>query len=190
MPTELDEIDLIAVNALLGEMSQEAESVVRLGSAERPNTTRTAFMRYVGQGHEIETVLPATLTDADLLSLRTAFEAEYRRQFSRPVPGMRIEILNWAVRVSTPDAPPAHVPPAQQVRAAIPIGHKTIFCDHANAEATAAVYDRLAMAPGETLTGPALIIEPQTTTADRLRPTRRARNARVGAERPRSRSPG
>ena len=66
-------------------------------------------MRYNGQGHEIEITLPDRhLTADDIAPLTTAFEEEYRKQFSRPVPGMQIEILNWAVRVATSWTAPCH----------------------------------------------------------------------------------
>ena len=71
-------------------------------------------MRYHGQGHEIEIPLPdRPLTDGDTATLRAAFEAEYARQFSRSVPGMVIEILNWSVRLGTGvSVPPALPTPA------------------------------------------------------------------------------
>jgi N-methylhydantoinase A len=51
---------------------REATAIARLGQPDRPLTERrTAFMRYHGQGHEIEIPLPARdLTDADLPALR------------------------------------------------------------------------------------------------------------------------
>ena len=51
--------DVTAVNDLLDDMRQEAEAVVAKGSFGAPDgETRTAFMRYVGQGHEIPVPLP------------------------------------------------------------------------------------------------------------------------------------
>ena len=55
------------------------------------------------------------LAPDDIPALRLRFEEEYSRQFNRAVPGMTIEILNWAVTVlsssppfsRTPDAPSA-----------------------------------------------------------------------------------
>ena len=84
-------------------MINDAESVVRAGVPDGPLTRRrVGFMRYHGQGHEIEVALPnRALTQADIPALRNAFEVEYSRQFSRAVPGMTIEILNWAVEVSS-----------------------------------------------------------------------------------------
>jgi N-methylhydantoinase A len=126
---------------------------------------RTAFMRYHGQGHEIEIPLPARdLTDTDLPTLRDAFEAEYTRQFSRPVPDMVIEVLNWGVSVASPPQSPDPVPATVAHRAAPAVGQRHITCDLTGAPVQAAVHDRALLSPGDTITGPALIVEPQTTT--------------------------
>jgi len=162
----LSSLDLAAVNALLQEMAAEALEVVRQGAPDAPVTTlRSAFMRYHGQGHEIEIALPeAALHAGDLPALIAGFEAEYSRQFSRPVPGMEIEVLNWAVRVSTlPPAPgaPPELPEGQGSPQARTV---PIFCDVAQGPRDAAVIDRAGLSPGQQVSGPALITEPQTTT--------------------------
>jgi len=162
----LDALGLAAVNAMFAALEAEAEDVVRLGSAT-PDLVRarTAFMRYVGQGHEIEIALPAAaLATADLPALRLAFETGYRRQFSRPVPGMAIEILNWAVRVATPERPAPRTAPAIAAWPARPMGTRTIHCDVTGRPVAASVFDRAGLAAGDTVTGPALIVEQQTTT--------------------------
>ncbi|MEM8758727.1 MAG: hydantoinase/oxoprolinase family protein [Pseudomonadota bacterium] len=157
-------LDLDGVAALLEEMSEEARAVVRQGAPDGALTvSRTAFLRYRGQGHEIEVALPdRPLAEADLPAIVHAFERAYSAQFSRPVPGMGVEVLNWAVRVSTPDAeaqappPPAPVPCVAKTRG--------LRCDVTGADVTAALVRRDALAPGDALDGPALIVEPQTTT--------------------------
>ena len=164
--TLLDEMDLFAINALYERMCAEAIEIVRKGdAAAETRTRRTAFMRYKGQGHEIEIDLPdRSLRTEDIPELTTAFEAAYSRQFSRPVPGMQIEILNWAVRTATqPDAPkPAGAPPEA---AEFPIAEtRPIRCDVADSMVEAALVRRESLAPGSWLDGPALIVEPQTTT--------------------------
>ena len=53
--------DVAAVNDLLDDMRVEAEAAVAKGSFGAPVVeTRTAYMRYVGQGHEIPVPLPNT----------------------------------------------------------------------------------------------------------------------------------
>ena len=95
--------DVNAVNALLAEMSAEASRVVAEGSFGAPTAEhRIAFMRYVGQGHEINVALPARpLTVQDVAEIRAAYDAEYTRFYDRPVPGSDVEILSFAVTVAT-----------------------------------------------------------------------------------------
>src|ERR1700751_642798 len=85
-------------------MGAEAEPIVRRGAGDAPLTeTRSAFMRYRGQGHEIAVPLPArTYRTDDAALLRDAFETEYRRLYSRIIPGVEIEALSWVLLISAP----------------------------------------------------------------------------------------
>ncbi|KIC38877.1 hydantoinase/oxoprolinase family protein [Leisingera sp. ANG-M7] len=162
----LEDMDLDGINALFVQMIDEARSVVAQGASDAETLVqRTAFMRYSGQGHEIEIALPdRNLTGEDLGPLTAAFEAEYAKQFSRPVPGMKIEILNWAVRVATPDAKVPPVPEVPELRTIAPAAHRPIICDVDGREKQAAFVPRASLKPGDRILGPALITEPQTST--------------------------
>ncbi|MDH3668730.1 MAG: hydantoinase/oxoprolinase family protein [Paracoccaceae bacterium] len=162
----LDDLDVEGINGLLQAMVAEATNVVRAGAPEGDLwITRTAFMRYRGQGHEIEIALPdRDLNAHDKLDLVQRFEAAYRAQFARSVPGMTIEILNWAVSVSSATAAPVGIPSIQAVRQAKPLGQRQCHCDRTGVLVEMAVYQRDALRPGDRLAGPALIAEPQTTT--------------------------
>ena len=85
-------LDIAAVNALLDSMTAEAHSVVDAGSFGAPvHAKRTAFMRYVGQGHEIAVPLPeTTLPAGHAARLRAEFDAEYARFYDRPRPLARM----------------------------------------------------------------------------------------------------
>ncbi|MEM1384682.1 MAG: hydantoinase/oxoprolinase family protein [Pseudomonadota bacterium] len=164
--TTLDRFDCDGINALFDAMLTEATAVVRAGApGEARQTRRMAFMRYRGQGHEIEIDLPdRPLQSADTDHLTASFEAAYRTLFQRSVPGMVIEILNWGVSVSTRPAPTDPLPAPSGERQATPQGTRQIACDETGALLEAAVYSRAMLAPGAALSGPALITEPQTTT--------------------------
>src|SRR5262249_12922107 len=92
-----------AANAIIAEMRAEALSVVRAGVGDEALIEpRTAFMRYIGQGHEIVVPLPERALDqADAALLRESFEREYRALFSRIIPHAPIEILTWSLTVTT-----------------------------------------------------------------------------------------
>ncbi len=162
----LDNLDVAHINRFLAAMQAEAEQVVRAGAPDsETEVRRIAFMRYHGQGHEIEIPLAdGELTEAHIAGLRAAFEAEYARLFSRSVPGMTIEILNWAVAVSTPRAGVERIKKAKSGAGVERTGQRTILCDVTGEHCEATVYLREELTPGAAIAGPALIIEPQTTT--------------------------
>ena len=99
----LAEFDPRAANALLGEMQAEARAVVLAGAGADAELeeTRHAYMRYVGQGHEIVVPLASrTLADADRETLAAAFDTEYARLFSRTLPDQEREVLSWTLTVT------------------------------------------------------------------------------------------
>ena len=160
----LSDFDVAAANRLLSSMAAEALAVVEAGRFGAPvRTIRTAFMRYVGQGHEVPVRLPdGPLGAAEADSIRAAFDAEYARFYDRPVPGSDVEVMSYAVSVATepatvsdppPPVRPAAAPRAQSVR------------DPVSGEiALWPVHDRAALPPGNTLHGPAIIAENETST--------------------------
>ncbi len=158
--------DIDAVNALLDDMAEEAKRVVAQGSfGAEVRETRIAYMRYVGQGHEIAVALPARrLTAADVPAIRAAYDDEYTRFYNRPVPGSDVEVLSYAVNVATvaDDAPPA--PPDAVAHTARPVRTQTVR-DTASGEAAEwDVFERTALTPGAALHGPAIIAEDETST--------------------------
>jgi N-methylhydantoinase A len=162
--------DVAAVNTLLADMEAEAEAVVAQGSFGAPVTQhRIAYMRYVGQGHEIPVPLPARpLGEEDVPEIRAAYDDEYTRFYDRPVPGSDVEIMSYAVVVATT---PANDP-------AMPIaGDDAIFAPDATPSrsqlvrdtttgevAPWSIYDRAALTPGVNIPGPAIIAEDETST--------------------------
>ena len=158
--------DVAAVNALLSAMSEEAGAVVALGAEGRAvEEHRLAYMRYVGQGHEIAVPIPArSLAEADVAAIRATYEGLYVEFYDRPVPGSDVEILSFAVTVATLPDPVAPAPPLPQGVAAKPARTQAVRDTATGMVAEWAVYDRSALAPGATLAGPAIIAEDETST--------------------------
>jgi N-methylhydantoinase A len=158
--------DLAAVNALLAAMQAEAEAVVAQGAFGRPTRqTRTGFMRYVGQGHEIPVPIPARpLAEADVAAIRAAYDEAYARFYDRPVPGSDVEILSFAVVVATEPEPVEAAPAVEPLDGARPIRHQRIRDTATGVVADVPIYDRLALPPGVMLRGPAVIAEDETST--------------------------
>ena len=162
----LKRLDVAPINQLFSEMAEEAVAIVRQGAGDQPVFThRSAFMRYHGQGHEIEITLPdRSLADDDLDDLISAFEDEYRRQFSRPVPGMEIEILNWGLKAATRPAELTADTTQPNLREVEPNASREIICDIDGTRKNAAFFYRDTLTPGDHIHGPALITEAQTST--------------------------
>lgn len=165
--TTLTNFDSDCINTLLAEMAQEADAVVRAGAPDQTPTHRcVAFMRYHGQGHEIEVPLPSrALKPEDSINLRAAFEREYSAQYNRTVPGMTVEILNWGLTASS--TAPSLKPQATcyaSTRILTASENSTIICDRDGTSCKAEIFHRDSLQSGDRIRGPALIIEPQTTT--------------------------
>lgn len=162
----LDRFDYDLVNAMLTETADLARAVVEQASFGRPlSESRTVFMRYTGQGHEIAVpVASGKLGGEEIASLKRAFEAEYTRQYSRIVPGMSIEALTWTVKIAAEMADEAkvdtHLKPV--VNRSGPV--RSVF-DHTDGMFhDTAVVLRHELEPGTRIPGPALIVEDETTT--------------------------
>ncbi|MEP1208564.1 MAG: hydantoinase/oxoprolinase family protein [Rhizobiaceae bacterium] len=159
-------LDMDGLNQFFDDLINDATQTVRLAAPHGElQINKSAFMRYHGQGHEIEIDLPlGDLQELDRQRLVRAFEAEYSRQFSRAVPGMEIEILNWSVTVSTLNRQLEKTVHQTETKLAESAEFRSIICDVTGGEIEAKVISRGDLEPGDFVSGPALIIEPQTTT--------------------------
>ncbi|HEX5509003.1 MAG TPA: hydantoinase/oxoprolinase family protein [Pseudolabrys sp.] len=162
----LDAFDSRAATALLAEMSAEAHVLVEPGARGAPVAEkRRAYMRYVGQGHEIAVTLPSRdLAAEDKATLRGAFEREYTALFARTIPGATIEVLTWSVTVSTALPAFERVQPMTMKVATKPSGTRAFFDGRANATVDVALYRRADIEPGAIVVGPAIIAEDETST--------------------------
>ena len=162
----LDNFDAAGASALLAAMSRDARALVEPGARGAPTTERRlAYMRYVGQGHEITVPLPLRdLTADDATALRETFEREYSVLFRRPIPGAAIEALSWSVLVSTKAQRPQPAPPVAARRPPSADGTRAFFDGRANARIDVPLYRRERMEPGARVVGPAIIAEDETST--------------------------
>ncbi len=162
--------DVAAVNALLADMVAEALAVVEQGSFNAKLAhSRVAYMRYVGQGHEIPVPLPPRpLNEHDVPAIRAAYDTEYIRFYDRPVPGSDVEIMSYAVVVAAVprDEPGVPVAGDEALFAPDAVPARTqLVCNTTTGEVSPwSVYDRMALAPGVQIAGPAIIAEDETST--------------------------
>ena len=129
-------------------------------------------MRYHGQGHEIEVTLPAT---DDFAALRTTlgvlFERRYAEVFSDTFLEEPLEIMNWKVEATGPEtwaaqgyaiAGKADGDAGASVEAGRK-GGRHAYIPEVGAYVATSVYDRMKLAPGAEVRGPAVIEEREST---------------------------
>ena len=172
----LDQADWPGINRLFAVMEAEGRAVLReAGIADADMTfRRTAEMRYVGQGHEVEGPVPSgPLGPESLAALTSGFEDAYRALYHRTPMGVPIEALNWRLVVSGPEAGvriSSSVSGGASTRgdAALQVPQpkraRNAYFPEAGGYVDTPVYDRYALTPGMAFAGPAIIEERESTT--------------------------
>jgi N-methylhydantoinase A len=162
----LSSFDAGAVNTLLDQCAATATDVVRRATPDGDLTVRRVVdVRYIGQGHELQLMLPdGTLEAEDAIRLRSHFEQLYGSIYGVTMPDQDIEFVTWSVTVSGPSEAPLPAKPVQKRAAPAPRARRDVYEPALGRMAAFAVYQRDDLTPGDELTGPALIEEGQTTT--------------------------
>ncbi len=160
------------ISTLLKELEDEARGFVRrCDESANILSEFKVYMRYSGQGWEIPVMLTQEqANNPQMETFKQLFETDYRSLFGRVVDGMDIEITVWAVNATTPlmavervaelsaQGSAGKIPPAAR------IDSKRIMFDPAAGKAQeAAVVLRAEMQGGQVVSGPAAIIEDETT---------------------------
>ncbi|MCY4144080.1 MAG: hydantoinase/oxoprolinase family protein [Gammaproteobacteria bacterium] len=88
------------VDEVISAMREEASGVVSGATHQHDFTERgSAFMRYVGQGHEVSVTFdPSSVDEQELLD---SFEKTYTSLYGRTIPNAEIEVISWTLNVST-----------------------------------------------------------------------------------------
>ncbi|MFT7527289.1 MAG: N-methylhydantoinase A [Arenicella sp.] len=153
------------ITTLLSELDREATKVVRScdESAEIVCEYKV-YMRYSGQGWEI----PVSLTQDQAINPDAAtylhlFEADYANLFGRTVGGMDVEITVWSVNATTKVDAELEIELIQGQGEAAVENRRTLFEAALGRPVDASVVSRAAMQDGQTITGPSVITEDETT---------------------------
>ncbi|MDE2975406.1 MAG: hydantoinase B/oxoprolinase family protein [Gemmatimonadota bacterium] len=191
----LSRFDPGVVREVLAGMRAEAAVVVAEGAPGARTTERArAYMRYVGQGHEIGVELPREVAGGGgggepaagseaAAALGGAFDRAYRAVYGRTIPGLDAEVLSWTLVVSAParaaeesgasapaggpggagESAPACAPAFRAPRPP-PAAWTELFEGGGEGLVRAAVHLRHDLDAGDSVDGPALVAEEQTTT--------------------------
>lgn len=164
----LDRIDTTLAGSLLDALAEQVRGVVRRAAPDEPiSLKRQVYMRYAGQGHEIAIDLPPGPFDADAVrTLGQHFAQRYAQIYGRSLPHVPAETVSWSVaaQAGTRRAIAADVIDAAGRQPATPSGQRTLYDFEAARWRDVPVYEREALATGQIVAGPALIVEDETTT--------------------------
>jgi N-methylhydantoinase A len=172
-PHRLASADWAQVNRLFEEMESEGRRIVLgAGVAEEDIfVRRSAEMRYLGQGHEVDVSIPlGPLGPHSVETITASFEAVYRLLYSRTPQGVPLEALTWCAVVSGPAPNTLGQPTAERGSVEAMSGHpqmkgsRKAYFPEASGYIDTPVYDRDALGPGSRFTGPAIIEERESTT--------------------------
>ena len=176
----LPDFDAGAAQALFSELETEASGFVR--SCDAGTEIRAGhklYMRYAGQGWEIPVPLtPEQAATPAAEMLQKLFEENYIALFGRAVEGPVIEITVWAVNATTPPGTVDPVSPPQETGVALSTGLRVLFDPALGQSVEGAVVPRESLSTGQVVSGPAVIVEDETTVI--LPSSRRAIRASDG----------
>ena len=158
--------DADAANEVLAAMQAEALEVVRRGAPGADTVEkRTAFMRYLGQGHEVAVELPARdWKSDDATFIRRAFEAAYEKTYGRIIANLDLELVSWVVEVSAVIDTPAPAGAVHEKPAPAPYASRRLLDAGTGQYVEAPAYRRHDLQPGSRVSGPAIIVEDDTST--------------------------
>jgi N-methylhydantoinase A len=164
----LRDLDFAHLNTIFAEMEARGRTLLRQAGVpeEAMTVTRSADMRYLHQGFEINIPVPdGQLRAADIPLLQANFDQEYARMYKRLNANVDVEALNWRVIVSGP-RPTIQLAPAAGLQ--VPVvatrkGERPAYFPETSGYLDCPVYDRYQLAAGMVLRGPAIIEEREST---------------------------
>ena len=153
------------VNELLKKMRNEAEKIIQNTSAKVSFVEeRYAFMRYAGQGHEIKVAIDnSDLSNEHSAKIKSSFEEQYEKLYSRILPNADIEILTWSLSLSIANEEKTSF---KNIKSFNKIKESKLvdFVDYERNEKIKIPYfERSELKPGGIINGQCIISEDQTT---------------------------
>ena len=153
------------VNELLKKMRNEAEKIIQNTSGKVSFVEeRYAFMRYAGQGHEIKVAIDnADLSNEHSAKIKSSFEEQYEKLYSRVLPNADIEILTWSLSISIANEEKKSFKNLKSFNK-IKESKLVDFVDYERNEKIKIPYfERSELKPGDIISGQCIISEDQTT---------------------------
>ena len=166
---ELDTCDWRDLKSKDAELQKEAVELLQDAGVDAADIefSRSADMRYQGQGYEITVSIPAqALASENPHSFREAFYNKYKELYNRQVASdLAIELINWRLSAQGTPAPlklaamketPAGSQDARK-------GSRTVYFPAEHGKYDADVYEHDLLTPGQKITGPAIVEQKEST---------------------------
>lgn len=106
--TSASKIDLARVNQLYDDMEKEALDALSWLRVRKSDVTlvRSAAMRYVGQFHEVDSLIPnGKLNQKKIAASIAGFNRRHERVYAFAMPGQEVEFLTFGLRASIKPTP-------------------------------------------------------------------------------------
>lgn len=168
--TALTNLDTDRLNATFADMEEQALGVLHVAGIMDQDITisRTASMRYEGQGYEIEVAVPGgNLEPEDVERMKEAFERRYAELYGSfdLTASHAVHGLTWRVTASGPEQTvrglelDGKTPSAMGAQKGVRLAYEGV----AEAPVEWPVFDRYLLEQGATLRGPAIVEERECT---------------------------
>lgn len=164
-PGELRTLAWNEINDLYADMEAQGCAVLASAGTSEVRFEREAEMRLSGQFHDIVVPVPGGELAAESgEALREAFGREYARLYHAVLSGYEPLVLNWRLRALGPD-PEVRLPnmDSDGVGSDSLRGSRPAFYPETNGFVETPVHDRYRLRAGQTVAGPAIIEEREST---------------------------
>ncbi|MBI3455796.1 MAG: hydantoinase/oxoprolinase family protein [Candidatus Rokubacteria bacterium] len=158
--------DCAVISRILGELDAQGRERMRAERVplDQVEVAFAADMRYVGQAYELEVPLPPEVSPATIPAIVAAFHAVHQRVYSHHRPDDPVEIVNLRA-VHRHPLPPPRLGQESRVRpsgAPALQGRRPAY--FGGAWRATAVYERGDLSAGQSIAGPAIVEQADTTT--------------------------
>ena len=162
---KLSKFDKKLVIATFQELLSESEKFVRSCNKDADLSSEfKVYMRYSGQGWEIPVLIPEeTSRNPKKTILKQYFEMEYKKLFGRIVENLDIEATLWAVNTSTRKKEIKKLKKLNKKIAVKPVAKRMVFEASLGRKVSYKVFMRNQLKESNFVSGPALIIENETS---------------------------
>ena len=167
MNTMLDDLDCTQLGEMIDSITENSTALIKKSKASLEKTDRIIEldMLYLGQSHSVPVPISGDKKALTIEAIKEAFSESYARQYSRPLSGIPIRILN--LRLSVIGIRPAvdlniiaKGERAESMEDCI-LADQQIYADGAWHDAK--IIDRLRLPEGATVKGPALLVQGDAT---------------------------